>query len=129
MDIVHMIENVSKGANDRPVEDVIIANCGELPLDVDAEGNQGSDDDDDDDGHNTSNAVPSEKVSLETGTTSAQGTIVEGAQFAGSYVVIGLILVAVAMTMFVSLGGLRWLRRQTALRRSQYRKLSVDPES
>ncbi|KAF8270288.1 cyclophilin-like domain-containing protein [Lactarius quietus] len=40
MDIVHMIENVSKGANDRPVEDVIIANCGELPLDVDAEGNQ-----------------------------------------------------------------------------------------
>lgn len=31
--------------------------------------------------------------------------------------------------MFVLLGGLRWLRRQTALRRhSQYRKLNVDPE-
>ena len=48
---------------------------------------------------------------------------------AGSYIVISLILVAVAMTMFVSLGGLRWLRRQTALRRSQYRKLSVDSEA
>ncbi len=31
--------------------------------------------------------------------------------------------------MFVSLGGLRWLRQQTALRRqTQYRKLNVDPE-
>jgi uncharacterized membrane protein YidH (DUF202 family) len=67
---------------------------------------------------------------LETDTIAAQGTILEEAPiFAGSYIVFGLILVAVAMTMFVSLGGLRWLRRQTALRRSQYRKLSVEPEA
>ena len=60
----------------------------------------------------------------------AQGTILEeGPIFAGSYIVFGLILVAVAMTIFVSLGGLRWLRRQTALRRSQYRKLSVESEA
>ena len=60
----------------------------------------------------------------------AQGTILEEAPiFAGSYIVFGLILVAVTMTIFVSLGGLRWLRRQTALRRSQYRKLSVESEA
>ncbi|KAI9456530.1 cyclophilin-like domain-containing protein [Lactarius psammicola] len=40
MDIVTKIEDVSKGANDRPVEDVIIADSGELPLDVDADGKQ-----------------------------------------------------------------------------------------
>lgn len=33
------------------------------------------------------------------------------------------------MTVFVLLGGLRWLRRQNALRRyGQYRKLNVGPE-
>ena len=69
-------------------------------------------------------------VPLETGTVAVQETMLEKPQvLAGSYIVISLILVAVAMTMFVSLGGLRWLRRQTALRRSQYRKLSVDPEA
>uniref|UniRef100_A0A0W0FHQ6 Peptidyl-prolyl cis-trans isomerase n=1 Tax=Moniliophthora roreri TaxID=221103 RepID=A0A0W0FHQ6_MONRR len=32
MDIVHAIENVKKGPSDRPVEDVIIADCGEASL-------------------------------------------------------------------------------------------------
>ncbi|KAK7472723.1 Peptidyl-prolyl cis-trans isomerase B, variant 2 [Stygiomarasmius scandens] len=42
MDIVHAIENVKKGASDRPVEDVIIVDCGELEVEVetDADGNQ-----------------------------------------------------------------------------------------
>ncbi|ESK96551.1 peptidylprolyl isomerase b [Moniliophthora roreri MCA 2997] len=42
MDIVHAIENVKKGPSDRPVEDVIIADCGELELELetDADGNQ-----------------------------------------------------------------------------------------
>ena len=31
MDIVHKIENVEKGANDKPEVDVVIADCGELP--------------------------------------------------------------------------------------------------
>ncbi|PCH43622.1 hypothetical protein WOLCODRAFT_26065 [Wolfiporia cocos MD-104 SS10] len=34
MDIVHVIEDVPKGRNDRPTEDVVIVDCGELPLDV-----------------------------------------------------------------------------------------------
>ena len=35
-------ENVAKGRQDKPLEDVIIVECGELPLDleVDEEGNQ-----------------------------------------------------------------------------------------
>ncbi|KAI8993066.1 cyclophilin-like domain-containing protein [Trametes punicea] len=32
MDIVHAIEDVPKGQNDRPVQDVIIVDCGELPV-------------------------------------------------------------------------------------------------
>ncbi|RSH81698.1 Peptidyl-prolyl cis-trans isomerase B [Apiotrichum porosum] len=42
MDIVHAIENVPKGGQDRPSQDVTIAASGELPIehDVDEEGNQ-----------------------------------------------------------------------------------------
>ncbi|KAH9839486.1 cyclophilin-like domain-containing protein [Rhodofomes roseus] len=42
MDIVTIIEDVAKGRNDRPVEDVVIADCGELPIElpVDENGNQ-----------------------------------------------------------------------------------------
>ncbi|KAG5723752.1 hypothetical protein E4T56_gene2217, partial [Termitomyces sp. T112] len=32
MDVVHKIENVPKGRQDRPSEDVIIADSGELPV-------------------------------------------------------------------------------------------------
>ncbi|KAH8993254.1 peptidylprolyl isomerase B [Lactarius hatsudake] len=127
MDIVNKIEDVSKGGNDRPVEDVTIADSGELPLDTDADGNQDVDDNEDV-AHNTS-PVPAEKASSETVTAAAQGSILEEPKIlTGSYIVIGLILFAVAMTMFVLLGGLRWLRRQTALRRHQYRKLDADLE-
>ncbi|KAI9442491.1 peptidylprolyl isomerase B [Lactarius indigo] len=126
MDIVHKIEDVSKGGNDRPVQDVTIADSGELPLDADADGNQDIDDNEDVT-HNTPlpNVVPPEKASSETVTAAAQGSILGRPKiFTGSYIAIGLILFAVAMTMFVLLGGLRWLRRQTASRRhGQYRKL------
>jgi len=40
MDIVHLIENVSKGPNDRPIVDVIIADSGELPVETDETGNE-----------------------------------------------------------------------------------------
>ncbi|KAI1794091.1 cyclophilin-like domain-containing protein [Ganoderma leucocontextum] len=36
MDIVHAIEDVSKGRNDRPEEDIVIADCGELPVESEA---------------------------------------------------------------------------------------------
>ncbi|KAJ2967362.1 hypothetical protein NUW54_g13526 [Trametes sanguinea] len=34
MDIVHAIEDVPKGRNDRPVDDVVIVDCGELPVET-----------------------------------------------------------------------------------------------
>ncbi|KAI0001330.1 cyclophilin-like domain-containing protein [Russula compacta] len=40
MGIVHKIEDVAKGGNDRPVEDVTIVDSGELPLDADSDGKQ-----------------------------------------------------------------------------------------
>jgi len=42
MDIIHKIENVKKGKGDRPEVDVVIADCGELPVenDKDEEGKE-----------------------------------------------------------------------------------------
>ncbi|KAH9935524.1 cyclophilin-like domain-containing protein [Fomitopsis serialis] len=40
MDIVKIIEDVAKGINDRPVDDVVIADCGEIELPVDSDGSQ-----------------------------------------------------------------------------------------
>ncbi|KAH9949607.1 cyclophilin-like domain-containing protein [Amylocystis lapponica] len=41
MEIVHAIEDVPKGKSDRPTEDVVVADCGELPVDpVVEEGNE-----------------------------------------------------------------------------------------
>ncbi|KAH9058847.1 peptidylprolyl isomerase B [Lactarius vividus] len=122
MDIVHKIEDVSKGGNDRPVEDVTIADSGELSLDPDEDGNQDVDDNED--------VTTTEKASSETDTTDVQRPIFDEPKIlTGSYIAIGLILFAVAVTIFVSLGGLRWLRRQTVLRRrGQYRKLDSDLE-
>jgi len=42
MDIIHAIENVPKGGRDRPAQDVIIADSGELPIEkvFDEEGNE-----------------------------------------------------------------------------------------
>jgi len=34
MEVVHLIENVSKGSGDRPSVDVIIEDCGELPIET-----------------------------------------------------------------------------------------------
>jgi len=42
MDIVHLIEDVAKGSSDKPKEDVIIVDSGELPVEpsTDSEGNE-----------------------------------------------------------------------------------------
>jgi len=38
MDVVYAIEDVPKGPNDRPEEDVVIVDSGELPMEIDADG-------------------------------------------------------------------------------------------
>jgi len=128
MSIVYEIEDVAKARSDRPVEDVTIVDCGELPLDVDADGKE---DFDDDDAHtpSLSNVDAAEKVSSEAGYTPVASTLVtmpdEPSILTGRpYTVIGVVLFTVATMMFVLMGGLRWLRRLTATRRrSGYRKV------
>jgi hypothetical protein len=49
MDIVYQIEKVPKGSNDKPIEDVVIADCGVVaPGDL-TDMNDDDDDNDDDD--------------------------------------------------------------------------------
>jgi len=124
MSIVNAIEDVAKGRNDRPVEDVTIVDCGELPLDVDADGKE---DLDDDSAHTPS--LPNVDTAEEVGHTPVASTLVtmpdEPSIFTGHrYAIVGLVLFTVATMMFVLVGGLRWLRRLTATRhRGRYRKV------
>jgi hypothetical protein len=68
-----------------------------------------------------------EEVSTEASAvsaTSAPETALEESKIdAGRSIIVGLILLTIATTMFVLLGGLRWLRRVAAGRNSRYRKL------
>jgi len=43
MDIVHAIEDVAKGKSDRPIEDIVIAESGELPLDAEVDEDENQD--------------------------------------------------------------------------------------
>jgi len=132
MDIIYKIEDVAKGSSDRPVEDVIVVDCGELPLEMDADGKQDFDD-----------SAPSESVTPANSAkivhseianppkVSAQEPMLdEPSILTGHYIIISMILFTIATTIFVLVGGLRWLRRVIATRsRRRYRKLhGEDPE-
>jgi len=125
MDLIHKIEDVAKGSGDRPVEDVIIVDSGELPLDVDPDGKE-----DFDDSAPTASPSPvdAEKVPSEAGNppeATAQKTMLdEPSIITGHYIIIGMILFAIATMIFVLMGGLRWLRHVIATRsRGRYRKV------
>jgi len=131
MDIVNKIEDVPKGAQDRPTEDVVIVDSGELPPDVetDADGKQ-------DDVSSFSQSPTSEKTSASSPaspvSTQPAGNTSELEEIAAephsySNIFVGLILFGVAVGLFLWLGGLRWVRRVLAGKeRGQYRK--VDEE-
>ncbi|THH04559.1 hypothetical protein EW145_g5437 [Phellinidium pouzarii] len=140
MDIVHKIEDFPKGRNDRPVEDVVIIDSGELEInEVDEDGNQ----DDELDVPTTSSEVEAktktdiktEKVqeTSESSTvpvdadvpaptsTETKGTPVdEDVSKEDVYHVstsplrilfVGFILLIIPATLFVYCGGLQWTRR------------------
>jgi len=104
MDVVYAIENVQMNGNARPVEDVTIEDCGELPLDLDTEGKE---DFDDDVTHTLPDATATEEVpseASESPATSSLETALEeptGEAGAGRYIVIGLILLTIATAVFV----------------------------
>jgi len=128
MDIIYIIEDVAKGSGDRPVEDVVIVDSGELPLDpeVDADGKE-------DFGGESAHPVslPDADSAGKTPKASTLGTILdEPSTHTGRYVFVGLTLFAIATMVFVLMGGPRWLRRLIAMRRrGRYRKVdNEDPE-
>jgi len=132
MGIVQKIEDVAKGSNDRPVEDIIIVDCGELPLEVDADGKQ-----DFDDNAPTASVSPADSAEVvhsdvaNPPEVSAQEPMLdEPSILTGHYIIVSLILFTIATMIFVLVGGLRWLRRVIATRsHGRYRKVhGEDPE-
>jgi len=122
MDIVHKIEDVPKSGGSTPDDDVIIVDCGELPLDVDTEGNEDFDGD-------TAHTIPITEVPSEDSRpppTSAPEIALEVPKVHVERYIIGLILLTIAMTIFVLLGGLRWLRRFAPGHTNRYHKLDSE---
>ncbi|KAH6914360.1 peptidylprolyl isomerase B [Coprinopsis sp. MPI-PUGE-AT-0042] len=118
MEVVRIIENVAKGGNDRPVEDVTIVDSGEIAIEEveDENGNKdappaepqmGTDKPADKDAPLTATPPATPK-------TNAQGTLPGGvkvpeASFAnGVYL---FLIVAVLASAFAWMGGFRWIRR------------------
>jgi len=126
MDIIRIIEDVAKGSNDRPVEDVTIVDSGELPLDVDSDGKE----DFDDEGAHTVSLPDADSVGKAPKPSTLGTPLGESSTYTVRYTIAGLTLFAIATMIFVLTGGLRWLRRRVARRhRGRYHKVDdEDPE-
>ncbi|KAK7053439.1 Peptidyl-prolyl cis-trans isomerase B [Paramarasmius palmivorus] len=124
MDIVTAIENVKKDPSDRPVEDVIIADCGELEIETetDADGKQDL---------STTTSTAAEAASTEktapTGSTSTSSTAaipsedVESHFFRNAF--FALVLVGGVGAGFVYFGGLKKAKELLANSRGYYRRV------
>ncbi|KAK7005712.1 Peptidylprolyl isomerase B [Favolaschia claudopus] len=143
MDIVHAIENVAKGGGDKPKEDVIIADSGELPPDAetDADGKE-------DDVHYPSEKTPAHaaadpttalkaediipqttRVGSPVSTPPASGTLIDGDEPEPSVyrlLFVVLLFLACAGGIFAWLGGLRWLRRIVGASPAGYRRVEEE---
>ncbi|KAF6763070.1 peptidylprolyl isomerase B [Ephemerocybe angulata] len=134
MDIVSQIENVPKGAGDKPAKDVVIADAGELPVETVADENGNQQPDDDDVSIEALNEelaaiTPAAKAtSTPAATTKSNGTVAlpsAGSSFA-NFIYFGLI-VGVGLSLFVWLGGLRLVGRfLPGQLGAKYRKLGQD---
>jgi len=124
MDIVHQIENSPKGAQDRPTEDVIIADSGELQLDADTN-EEGKEDANELTGENSPASTTKDEGGL-TGTSiedkvtatsdgevepTAQPVEVVDSSSSIPNFFYGVVVFALVVIAFVWLGGARWLGR------------------
>ncbi|EAU91055.2 peptidylprolyl isomerase B [Coprinopsis cinerea okayama7 len=145
MDVVHAIENVPKGGGDRPAEDVVIADCGELEIEtvVDEDGKEGSTNDDSKNDEKakentgpTGTAAdkadppapltgpPVGEITQKSSTTNPIPSLPQTDSF--SNLVYLLMIGAVAGAVFWWIGGFRWLRRFLPGGDSKYKKLASD---
>ncbi|KAG5654385.1 Peptidyl-prolyl cis-trans isomerase B [Sphagnurus paluster] len=115
MDVVHAIENVKKGASDRPVEDVIIADSGELELPAEET--------------STSKAEDLIAATTKLSDASETATTTSTSEKFPEYPSFGTLVVALGAMgamggIFVWLGGVRYLRRVFGGKgKDQYRRL------
>ncbi|KAF8637943.1 hypothetical protein AX16_010576 [Volvariella volvacea WC 439] len=126
MDIVHAIENVKKGPNDKPAEDVIIVDSGELEIDytTDENGNQ--------EYITSSSQTATSEVSMElTGTPQATSTpvsleTIEETSLTLSNGFLAFIVFCIAVGAFLWLGGARCFGRLVGGGTAKYSRVGDD---
>ncbi|KAL0579159.1 Peptidyl-prolyl cis-trans isomerase B [Marasmius crinis-equi] len=120
MDIVHAIENVAKGAGDRPTEDVVIADCGELDLELetDEQGNQVEA------ANPTSTSHQEAEAESPASATAVAAEIEDGSRFFRD-LFFGLIFIGVVGALFVYFGGVQKVRKVLD-ERGYYKRLASD---
>jgi len=125
MEFVYKIEDVPKDGRDRPLEDVIIVDCGELELPKDEEGNQ------EDVGHDTPKidpppvketpTPPADEISPEVEAALDNGVEVTPGFSVGS-LLFGCVFVAGCAALFVKFNGLQRITRVLGIGKHRYRR-------
>ncbi|KAJ3511269.1 hypothetical protein NMY22_g15700 [Coprinellus aureogranulatus] len=110
MDVVKKIEDVPKGAGDRPAKDVVIADAGELPIETETDENGNQNTDTSTKFEDAPLTAPSAKA---TDTVSTEGTVVlpPAASFGFANFVYLVLIVGVGASLFFWLGGMRLIGR------------------
>jgi len=131
MDVVHAIENVAKGSQDRPVDDVLIADSGEI-----IEEETGTTTTTEAEGHTTAvppavTTIKNPETTLVDMTPNPPVTSTPEKSKPPQYSLFGTGVFAfgsigVLAALFVWLGGLRYLQRMRSGGDSQYRKLGIE---
>ncbi|KAJ3534476.1 hypothetical protein NMY22_g6913 [Coprinellus aureogranulatus] len=109
MDVVKKIEDVPKGAGDRPAKDVVIADAGELPIETETDENGNQNTDTSTKFEDAPLTAPSAKA---TDAVSTEGTVVlPPAAFGFANFVYLVLIVGVGASLFFWLGGMRLIGR------------------
>jgi len=119
MEFIYKIEEVPKDGRDRPLEDVVIIDCGELEIPKDAEGKQ----EDDVQGIPSPQGTPApsnEQISPEI--AAAFDSAVEvTSSFSLGTLLFGFVLVAGFAALFIKFNGMEGISRVLGIRKHRYR--------
>ncbi|KAJ7594312.1 peptidylprolyl isomerase B [Mycena floridula] len=130
MDIVRKIESVPKGSGDRPAEDVIIIDCGEIldetPTDTATETPTTTPVDADKQEDSAAPPTAAANPSSTTEKTPSSTTTAEKEEGSQANLFFALVFIAAAAGLFLWMGGLQRLRRILAGGRGVYRKVGED---
>jgi len=119
MEFVYIIEDVPKGGNDRPTEDVVIVDCGELEIPKDEDGKQ-------EDGDVPAITPPAEDTptppnpEVEAALDSAV-EVTSGFSFGA--VLFGFVFIAGCAALFVKFNGMQRINRVFGIGKYRYRRM------